>query len=190
MGASSAAILTDRLAGTEEEPVARRRTSRRRLVLLSLAVIAASMAACHPSVFVSVSHGSLEPKAEAQYQDVWSKSSRAMATARERFRSGVCNVGGDQRGCYDTSATAVAAIDGFLAALDRTAVPSRYRDADAAVRGALRTMRAGLGRRNQGLATGNDSDFVAGNDMVKAADSALHRAYGKFPVDAPPHPGF
>lgn len=153
---------------------------------LGALVVVMALTSCRASVSVSVSDGKVEPEAEAHYREVAKRGGAAMATASRGFESGVCNVGGDQRGCYGASAEAIEAIDSFLSDLDAAAVPSRYREGDGAVRAALKLWRDGLERRNQGLASGNDADFVAGNDMLKLADPQLRSAYEKFPVDARP----
>lgn len=140
---------------------------------------------------VWVSAGTADPKAEleveSEYRNVWRRGSDALGKANEAFNSGVCDVGGNKRGCFEASAGAIAAIDAWLSRLVRVAVPERYRDGDAAFRAALNAMRSGLERRNQGLvAPGNNEDFVAGNDMTKEADAAMRAAYEKFPEDARP----
>lgn len=155
-------------------------------LFLGALVVVMALASCRASVSVSVSDGKVEPEAEAHYREVAKRGSAAMATASRGFESGVCNVGGDQRGCHGASAQAIEAIGDFLRDLDATSVPSRYREGDGAVRAALKLMRDGFERRNQGLATGNDADFVAGNDMLKLAEPQLRSAYEKFPADARP----
>jgi hypothetical protein len=155
-------------------------------LFLGALVVVMALGSCRASVSVSVSAGKMEPEAEAHYREVAKRGSEAMATAGRAFESGVCNVGGDQRGCHGASAKAIEAIDNFLRDLDATSVPSRYREGDGAVRAALKLLRDGLERRNQGLANGNDADFVAGNDMMELAEPKVRSAYEKFPVDARP----
>jgi hypothetical protein len=151
-------------------------------------VIVTVLAACTPSVSVSVTKGNIEPAAEADYRDAWKPGAVGIATATQGFQSGVCNVGGDQRGCYEASVKVIDAIDRMLEGLEAAPVPSRYQPADTAFRTALTSMRDGFQRRNHGFETASDADFVAGNDELKAAASALDAAYDTFPADARPEP--
>lgn len=158
--------------------------------LLRVYVLVVTLSFLTISCSISVTPGTVDPKGEAAYREAWQSGGEALSSASAGFRQGVCDVGGDMRGCYETSARAIAAVDTFLASLSDTAVPSRYRDADSDFRTALKTMRAGFEQRNQGLATNSNGDFAAGNDTLKAVGTALHRAYLKFPVDARPQPSY
>lgn len=157
-------------------------------VLIAALVLVVSLTACRASVSVSVSEGKVEPEAEAHYRKVWTRGSEAMAKGNEQFQSGVCNIGGDRRGCYDASAKVIDSINGFLTDLEAIVVPSRYQAADVACRKALMSLREGFELRNDGLKTGNDAQFTDGNDRLKLASTALQTAYEKFPVDARPTP--
>lgn len=156
------------------------------VVFISASLLLVSLASCGTSV--SISEGTIEPEAEAHYREAWARGSRAIANANEGFRSGVCNVGGDQQGCSDASGKVIDAINRFFTDLEAIAVPTRYREGDGASRDALKAMREGFELRNEGLLSGNDVKFVGGNDKLKAAVQALQRAHEEFPVDARPTP--
>jgi hypothetical protein len=142
---------------------------------------------CSGHVSVFVSKGKVDPSAEARYREVWKRHSDALAPLLQRLPP-VCNVGGTKQGCYDTSAQVVAAYRTFLSDLQATPVPSRYKQADGTLRNAIQTLVAGFERRNQGIARGDDNDFVGGNDQIRAGVSLLNQAYAEFPSDAKPQP--
>lgn len=66
--------------------------------------------------------------------------------------------------------------------------PDRFASANADVKSALRSFIDGYRRRNVGIASNDDADFVAGNDELKSASKKLKQAYDEFPVDARPSP--
>lgn len=139
-------------------------------------LVIALVSACTTHVSVSISQGKLDPAGEAQYGKVWFRGWTAVGQATPALRS--CNLGGTKQECYDASEAMISALNGFLANLGATRVPSRYAKADADLRAALRTLTSGYLHRNQGIANNDDGDFVGGNDMLKQGDALLKKAYG------------
>ena len=149
---------------------------------MRLLVVTLLLTACSASVSVHVGQNA------DQYNAAWRNGMTAVARSSEAFKSGVCNVGGDQNGCHAASVAAIDAIDTFLKDLSQAKVPSDFAGADAAVRKALQDWRAGLVRRNRGFELQSDEDFGAGNDEIKAATQAFVVAYQRFPTVTRPQP--
>lgn len=149
------------------------------LPALLLAVVAS---ACDVTFFAS--EGEFEPAAEARYREVYRDNAAALASINPSLDA--CNVGGTKQGCYAASERMIEALETFLTDVRSTDIPSRFKKADASFKDALETMIDGFERRNRGIATNSNSDFLGGNEAVKEADSLLEEAYEQFPPDARP----
>jgi hypothetical protein len=158
-------------------------TSARQLAgLFAALALAGALSGCDVEFFAS--EGEPEPAAEAQYRAVYRANAKAIASINTSLDA--CNVGGSQEGCYYASQRMIAALEKFLADLRSTRVPSRYRQADASVRQALEMSIAALERRNRGLVTNNNADFIDGNAAMKEAARLLEESHDQFPPDARP----
>jgi hypothetical protein len=156
--------------------------SAHRACLVPALLLAVFASACDVTFFAS--EGELDPTAEARYRAVFKENAAALASANPSLDA--CNVGGTKQGCYDASARVIEALNTFLADLRSTNVPSRYKKADTSYRSGLEAMIAGFERRNRGIATNSNADFLGGNEAVKEANSLLEEAYEQFPPDARP----
>ena len=146
-----------------------------------------AVSSCSASASVRVDQGSVDKSGEAAYRATWQRDVGAIRAADLQFGSS-CNRGGDQRACHDVSATAAAAITQFLTDLQGITVPARYGTANSKLVAALTLDRDGLTQRNRGFELQSDSDFVGGNNLLKAAVPALQDAYLQYPADARPDP--
>lgn len=150
--------------------------------LLLPLLLAVLVSACDVTFFAS--EGEIEPGAEARYRAVYRENSAALASINPSLNA--CNVGGTKQGCYDASERVVQALERFLAEVRSTDVPSRYEKADASLKDGLEMMIGGYQRRNRGIATNSNADFLGGNEAIKDANSLLEEAYEQFPPDARP----
>jgi hypothetical protein len=160
-------------------PISVRRACSRLLPALLLAVL---VSACEVTFFAS--EGKLEPAAEARYRAVWRENTAALNAINPSLDA--CNVGGTKQGCYQASERMIQALQTFLTEVRSTYVPSRYRKADDSLRDGLDGMIRGYQRRNKGIATNSNADFLGGNEVVKDANRLLAAAYEHFPPDARP----
>lgn len=130
-----------------------------------------------------VSKGDLEPKAEGSYRAVWKQGWERLAPLNRGLDA--CNVpAGTKQGCYDASQAMIGGIQMFLNDLAAVRVASRYQAGDETLRRALRDLAEGYARRNRGIATNDNADFIGGNEDLKEANDLLKTAFGRFPVDA------
>jgi hypothetical protein len=131
--------------------------------------------------------------AEEQYKAVYSARMTAVAVDGKLFAPtgsspGVCNVGGSKQGCYDADTTMIQDLQAMLDALETTAVPPRFAQADELLKEALAGNIRGLQLRNQAIA---DSDNTVWKEHAVALEQALstyQRAYEAFPADNRPRP--
>jgi hypothetical protein len=149
-----------------------------------LSVLSASLvlAGCTFTVFASKENP--DPEAEAHYRAVWSEHAKALVPLNHALD--VCNIGGSRQGCYEASAQMITELSAFVDDLRSTKVPPRYKKADALTREGLSRLKAGFERRNRGLASNDNADFVGGNQEIKEADAILEEAHARFPPDARP----
>ena len=134
-------------------------------------------------VHAEVSKGDLEPKAEAHYRAAWQHGWQRLAPLNRGLDA--CNVpAGTKQGCYNASQAMIGGVQAFLDELAAVHVPSRYQPGDETLRRALRTLVEGYARRNRGIATNDNADFIGGNETLKRANDLLKTAFGRFPIDA------
>ena len=135
----------------------------------------------------SVSVRSSDPSEDA-YRRSWRVGVGEVTAAAEPFKTGVCNVGGDQNGCYRASAALAETIGGLLSDLAALDVPSHFEDGDRRTRAALTTWQRGLTLRNSGFEHQSDAEFQEGNKLIDVGLKGLVTAYQAFPPAGRPQP--
>jgi hypothetical protein len=152
--------------------------------LIPLLILAAS--GCSAHVSFSVSSGKIEPATEATYRNVWQQNVTLIEPVIRDLS--VCNAGGVRQACYAASEHMISVVNEFRTELTATKTPSRYARADADLKAALIALTDGYEQRNRGISSGQDGDFIAGNDALKRGNALWEQAYGEFPPDARPSP--
>ena len=152
-------------------------------IIVSLAVLAGIGAISGNLTFFGTK-GHPEPPAERTYRKLISRDFGNLVPLNAGLD--VCNIGGTRQGCYDASKKMIDALDSLLRDLDTTYVPSRYVDANDAVRHGVQRLRDGYQTRNSGLATNDNASFIRGNDELKQANGDINRAWRLLPADARP----
>jgi hypothetical protein len=132
-------------------------------------------------------------RAEDQYKQVYARQMANVQAgnallAANGANPGVCNAGGTKQGCYDADTVIIADLQALKAALESTAVPPRYVDADRMFRAAIDRDIEGLQLRNQAIAMNDDALWKQHGPVLGAALAAFQAAYGTFPEDNRPLP--
>jgi hypothetical protein len=131
----------------------------------------------------------------AAWQTGWSAVRRdASPYARTSTSPGVCNIGGNKAGCFQTDFR-VAADERWLAGeLRRVHVPAQYRAATALTLRALAAEEKGLTSRMQALRAGpytmaqRDVWWRRSRAQLAEANPVFRRGYAAFPAWARPVP--
>ena len=163
-----------------------------RLAAMLLAVV--SIGGCVTVTTRTTGAASIEDlHAEDQYKQVYAAQMANIEgglalLAASGSNPGVCNAGGTKQGCFDADAVLIRDFQAMKAALEATAVPPRYVEADRLFRAALDKDMQGLQLRNQAIATNDDVLWKQHGPILDEATAAFAAAYRTFPEDNRPVP--
>jgi hypothetical protein len=132
-------------------------------------------------------------RAEDQYKQVYAQQMANVQVglallAPNGSNPGVCNAGGTKQGCFDADTILIRDFQAMRTALEATAVPPRYVDADTRFRAAIDKDVQGLQLRNQAIATNDNVLWKQHGPVLAEAQTAFQVAYRTFPEDNRPVP--
>ncbi len=146
-------------------------------------LIALALVGCSCSVSVSV--GSFDPQ-KATYDKVWNAGWTNIARDERPFgvtssSPGVCNVGGSQKGCFDTDQALISDYQSFGRALTNAPVPRDFIRADATVHQAIAAAIKGLEERNALIANPTPSGtFAQSNQDLRRSDELFMKGIKQY----------
>ena len=159
-----------------------RELPRRVGVVLALLVVGG----CSVSVYV-------RSAAETRYLQTWKRDWEPIIAHSQPLRPtgsspGVCNAGGSQRLCHDTSGVVLGDYQKLGQDLRGAWIPVSLRSANGQVQQALGQVIQGLGLRISAIENNDDAAWQQANDVLRMAEAAMVRAYEGYPANLKPLP--